>query len=562
MSYTPYIWPNILAFFVPVGFMVYMLRFRNVPAARPFSLLMGLTSLWTLFSILNIATISLSLRLVWLYLQIVPFVLLAPTILVLALEYVGRERWFTRSHLAWLLAVPVITILLAWTSAYHPFYRFNFSLDVSGVVPILRFSKGFWYWVNLGYAYMLILVACSLLLTAFPVGTPYFWNALVITVGVLLPFVTDALYTRGITPIPGYSFTPLIFIFTGALQIWAILRLGMFDLIPIAHETMLEQMPEGVVVVDDQQRIVDVNPAASRILGGSAAQLVGQALTMESRFPGWRESGSATDEPAMEVTIGSRWYHISGSSLTARQGRRMGKLIVLRDVTDLKRTQTQFVEQQRALAMTAERVRLARELHDGLGQVLGYVKMRAQIARDLLAQGETAVLDEYLANLVAVSQEAHTDIREYLIGVKSATTAEPSLLEALRQYLDQFSYHYGICAELHIAPEWHGRILLPTTEVQLLRIVQEALTNTRKHGRATCVQVNLGAQDEQAHIHIQDNGQGFDLNRVQDGLATFGLRFMRERAEELNGRLEVQSAPGQGTRISVYAPLLQPDSVS
>jgi PAS domain S-box-containing protein len=555
MQYTPYILPGIVAFFVPLGFMVYMFRFRDAPAARPFSWLMGLTSLWTLCHILNIATVLLPLRMAWVYLQIVPFVLIAPTILLLALEYTGREQWLTRRRLLWLFAIPVITILLVWSSAHHPFYRYNYTLDLSGVVPLLRADKGGWYWVNLGYAYTLTLLACGLLLTAFPVGTPYFWNAAVIAVGVLLPFGADFLFIRGITPIPGYSVTPLVFIFTGALLMWAILRLRLFDLIPVARATMLEQMPEGVVVVDGRQRIVDVNPAAADMFGQPAAQLVGQAFAPENRFSGWRESLSDGNERPLEVTIGPRWYHINRSPLTDRRRARDGTLVVLRDVTDLKQAQMQFVEQQRALAMTNERVRLARELHDGLGQVLGYVKMRAQVARDLLAQGETAVLDDYLANLVAVSQEAHTDIREYLMGVKTATTAEPAFLQGLQHYLTQYSYHYGLHAQLHVAPEWHGRILSPTAEVQLLRIVQEALTNTRKHAQARQVQVCLSVQDEQARIRIQDDGRGFDRAQIHESGATYGLRFMCERAEELNGRFTVDSAPGQGTAVTVYIPL-------
>jgi signal transduction histidine kinase len=365
----------------------------------------------------------------------------------------------------------------------------------------------------------------------------------------------DLLSMRGITPIPGYSFAPLVFIFTGALQIWAILWLRMFDLIPVAQATMLEQMPEGVVVVDDRQRIVGVNPAAAHILGQPAARLVGQAFAPESRFSGWQESLPGAGERPLEIKIDSRWYHVSRTPLADRRRLRAGNLIVLRDVKEMKQAQAQFVEQQRALAMAEERVRLARELHDGLGQVMGYVKMRAQVARDLLAEGETAVLDDYLANLIAVSQEAHTDIREYLMGVKATTATEPAFQTALQQYLSQYSYNYGIHAALHVAPEWNGRVLCPTADMQLLRIVQEALTNIRKHAQANQVQVCLSIQDEQAHIRVQDDGRGFDFQQSKDGDATFGLRFMRERAEEMHGRLVVESAPGQGTAVMVCIPL-------
>lgn len=558
MIYTPYIWPKLLAAAIPIGFALYMRRFQDVPAARPFSWLMWLASLWAIFHTLNTATIDLPLRLFWGHLQIIPFVLIAPTILALALDYIGQEQWLTRPRRLLLLAIPVITILLAWTSSYHPLYRYNFSMDLSGPVPVLRFSPGPWYWLNLGYTYLLILTAGGLLLTAFPLWTPYFWNSAIITFCILLPFLVSELYSRGITPIPGYNFSATVFVFTGALQLWALLRWRMFDLIPVARQAVLAQMREGIVVLDAQQRIVEVNPAAAQILGGPPAALVGQAFAPERRFPGLDHLTADPAEPLLELAVGPRWYQVSSSPLTGRRGLRPGRLIIWRDITELKQTQTRFVEQQRALAMTAEQVRLARELHDGLGQVLGYVKMRAAVARDLLAQGQTAEVDAYLANLLAVTQEAHTDIREYLLGVNVTAAAEPAFISALQQYLAQFSRNYGLRADLQLSPDLSGLEVGPAAAVQLLRIIQEALTNVRKYAQAERVQVSLARPDNQAQIVIEDDGQGFDPHQpAAAGSAghTFGLRFMRERAEEMGGTLEVQSAPGQGTRVIIRAPV-------
>ncbi len=544
---------------MPAGFALYMRRFPDAPAARPFSRLMGMTALWALCHALSFSTVSLPLRLFWLHLQIIPLAFMPLMILMLALEYTGREQWLTRRRWGWLLYIPLLTILIEWTSAYHTLYRYNFVLDVSGPAPVLFSSKGVWYWVYIAYTYALSLSACGVLLTAFPVQTPYFGNALVISLGIVLPFAVDLLYMLGITPIQGYSFTPLTFILTGALQLWAILRFRLFDLIPVARQTMLEQMREGMVVLDAQQRIVDVNPAAAQILGASRAQLIGQTFAPQTHFPDWQigvpAAGSIPAEQLLELSTGQSWYQVSRSSLTDRRGGRPGQLIVFRDITELKQAQLQFIEQQRALAMTEERMRLARELHDGLGQTLGYVKMRSQVARELLAQGEVAEAEQYLANLSAVAHEAHTDIREYLLGVKATSAAEPAFLHALQQYLRQFGQNYGIRAELHVAPEAQCCALTPTAEVQLLRIVQEALTNVRKYAQAARVQVSLSVEADELRICIQDDGQGFDPAAPAASGPTFGLGFMQDRAAELRGRLEVHSAPGQGTRVNVIVPL-------
>ncbi len=558
MIYTPYLWPKFLAVLIPLGFAWYARRFRDVPAALPFSRMMGVTAAWALFHALNSVTVSLPLRLWWGHLQIIPTVGLAPATFAFAMAYTGQEKRLTRRHWAWLLLIPLATVLLEWTGAYHTLYRYNFSLDVSGATPTLHDAKGLWYWMHTGYMYLLLLLASGRLVTAFPPLTPYFWNALVIAFCVIFLFAISLLYDRGITPIPGYNFSSTTFIFTGALQLWAMLRFRLFDLIPIARETMLEQMQEGMIVVDAQQRIVDINAAAAAILGASRAHLIGRAFTSVAGLSGLSafspDPATAQIEQPVELEIARRWYQVSSAPLRDPRGLRPGRLIILHDITDLKQAQARVLEQQRALAMTDERARLARELHDGLGQVLGYVKMRVQVARELLAEGQQGEVDAYLANLIAVAQDAHTDIREYLLGVRATGAADAAFVSALQQYVRQFSRNYGIRTELTVAPEVSDGALTPTTEVQLLRIIQEALTNVRKYAQATRIQINLAAQNDTVTVIIQDDGQGFDPTQPPASGPTFGLRFMRERAEELRGSLDVQSAPGKGTCINVTIP--------
>jgi signal transduction histidine kinase len=219
------------------------------------------------------------------------------------------------------------------------------------------------------------------------------------------------------------------------------------------------------------------------------------------------------------------------------------------------KAQAQLLERQRALAMLSERERLARELHDDLGQVLGYVKMQAQAARDRLAQDQKAAADSDLAQLVAVAQDAHADVREYILGAKSAAPTQPGFLPVLRQYLHRFSEHYALRTELIAPPDWMDDVLEPTVEAQLLRIIQEALTNARKHAHALCVQISIVLEESQAQIIVQDDGVGFDprLLATAEGLK-YGLGFMRERAEEVGGSVEIHSAPGAGTRVIICVP--------
>jgi signal transduction histidine kinase len=224
-------------------------------------------------------------------------------------------------------------------------------------------------------------------------------------------------------------------------------------------------------------------------------------------------------------------------------------------VTDQTRAQAQLLEQQRALATLEERDRIARELHDGIGQVLGYVKMQGQAARELLARDQVPEADGYLDRLVAVAQDAHADVREYILGARSGLPAGSPFVPALEEFLRRFSETYGITAKLSLEPEFTGERFEPMVQAQLFRIIQEALTNVRKHARASRVSVRLGITDGCGEATVRDDGVGFDpeVLKTAEG-QRFGLHFMRERAEEVGGTVDIRSAPGEGARLIIRVP--------
>ncbi len=237
------------------------------------------------------------------------------------------------------------------------------------------------------------------------------------------------------------------------------------------------------------------------------------------------------------------------------RGLAIGHLLMLRDVTERRRMQAQVLEQQQTLAVIREREHLARELHDNLGQVLAFVTAQGQAIHRLLARGEIAAADAHVGRLVEVASEADTDIRESILGLRVAFDAQ-GLLSALATYLNQYEKRYGIHTTLNAPQSLSDGAFEPLTEVQLLRIIQEALTNARKHAHARSVDVTFTVTDGHAQVTVQDDGFGFDRQAISsDPGDRVGLRVIRERAEEVGGALAVQSAAGEGTQVIVAVPL-------
>ena len=203
-------------------------------------------------------------------------------------------------------------------------------------------------------------------------------------------------------------------------------------------------------------------------------------------------------------------------------------------------------ESEEQMTILSERDRIARELHDSLAQVLGQIHLQL---RGFESRTDGAPISSELAELADVADDAYRDVRETILGLRETIPSDGGLEAALRAYLAKYTRQTGIVATLD-CDGMAGRTLPPRAEVQLLRVVQEALTNVRKHAGASAVRVELRDVEGTPVLSVTDDGVGFDPTSVVASLTGgFGLRSMRERVELLGGTLDVHTAPGDGTRI-------------
>lgn len=214
-------------------------------------------------------------------------------------------------------------------------------------------------------------------------------------------------------------------------------------------------------------------------------------------------------------------------------------------------------EQARELAIAEERGRIAREMHDSLAQVLAYVNTKAQAVQQLLQRGRSEDASAQVGQMATAAREAYADVREGILALRSSQTAERGLAQSLEEYLERWREQSGIPVELVIEPEASSVAQLsPAAEVQLLRIIQEALSNVRKHSRASRAKVELRRSSGKLDVAIQDNGEGFDpVSPTRGEFPHFGLYTMQERAEAVGGTLEISSELGKGTRVSARIPV-------
>ena len=205
---------------------------------------------------------------------------------------------------------------------------------------------------------------------------------------------------------------------------------------------------------------------------------------------------------------------------------------------------------EREAAVAEERGLLARELHDSIAQSLAFLKIQTQLLRDAVAKGDTAKRDRSMGELDVGVRECYADVRELLVHFRTRTSEE-DIESALRATLSKFEHQTGMATTLGMVG--HGLPLPSDLQIQVLHMVQEALSNVRKHSQATRVDL-LVHRHPRWRFEVQDNGVGFEVASVPPNSLHVGLGIMRERAQRIGAVVQVESAPGQGTRVCIELP--------
>ena len=207
--------------------------------------------------------------------------------------------------------------------------------------------------------------------------------------------------------------------------------------------------------------------------------------------------------------------------------------------------------QLQSSAVVEERARLAREMHDGLSQILGFLSLEMQSLELLVRQGRIDDTLEELTKARARIRDAQAEVRENILNLRTALTKAGEVIPFLRDYIQEFELQTGI--ETHVEDAASAGVhLAPMCEVQLVRIMQEALTNIRLHSDANHVWVLFQREHDGLGVHIQDDGIGFIETELKKH---FGLKSMRERTESVNGSIVIESHPGKGTHITLWLPV-------
>jgi signal transduction histidine kinase len=518
----------------------------------PFAIASLFTALWAVGLAMEYAAIDLAVKTNWVKFQVVWQLLATTTITCFILEFAWPGRWLTRRNLILLFIFPLLNVVLILVNEFYHLDWLGFGFRGSAL-PLYNQSS----WLFMAYIYGLGLVNLTVFGWLFVHSPRQRLPVIVMATGQLAAVIIFLLQAAAISkftfPIEMLAIAVLFFVY-------AIVRFGLYILNPVslAHQMALKQMHTGMLVLDSRRRVVSLNASAERILKVPSGRAMGRPVwDLLPDYPD--ESMIDTAGTEIELSLGTeqgvRHYTLTISLLKDWWGFECGVLLLLRDVTEQKEAQAKLIAQKQALATLQERERLARDLHDTLGQVLGYASMQVDAAAKLSREGKGQLAATQLDRLGGMIREAHAEVREYIMNLRTTPALHRPFFTAVQQYLEGFTSNYDIQTDLTIGSSWNGTTFSPDMQMQIFRIVQEALTNARKHSKARRVQVKFDAQDGRVFVTIRDDGDGFLPNKLETVYGRhFGLQFMQERADQLGGILQIQSAPGKGTEVVLEMP--------
>lgn len=324
-------------------------------------------------------------------------------------------------------------------------------------------------------------------------------------------------------------------------------------------ESLLEALPDAVVIVDEGGRILYTNALLEALSGYQREELLGQPVEflVPERFRDLHTNhrrGYVANPRARPMGVNLDIYlrRKDGTEFPADIAlsplRTAGGTVVvaaLRDATERKQAQARL----HRLAVLEDRERIARDLHDGVIQSLFAVGMNLQATE--AKAGDPEAVRARLSAAVDSIDVAIRDLRNYIFGLRPGILADRQLDQALRQLVEEFQEKRGLVTAIEVDERVAAQ--LGNAASQVVQVAREALSNVARHAQATTCRVSLFQRDNRGVLEIDDDGRGF--NRGRSSSRGQGLRNMRERVEAIGGTFSIESSPADGTTVRVELPL-------
>lgn len=575
-------------FFIATSLVSFFVAFlalqrRSVTGAKELGWLMisaGSGAFWLIF---EAAASTMSEKIFWSKLEYLGGVATPVLYLIFVLKFTGREKFLSLRNILLLFIIPVITFLLVITNEKHNLIWSGFS-PISEKTNLMDYFHGTWFWIGyIAYTYLLLLVS-SICLIHFIVHQtkPFRSQAWIIFTGGMFPWIVSVIYLTGSSPVPALDLTPFSITLSGALAGYAILYSRLLDLVPVAREMLVEILPDGIIVLDSQDRIQDINEAAISFLDIRQQNIIGLDASSSGAAVSTLLNAVIRKNPFDQIEIvendDTKSYSITKQSIKSQPGSR---LVIMSDITNLKKTEEDLIKAKEH-AEESDRLKsaflanMSHEIRTPLNGILGFTELLN--ASDLTDKEQ----DDYLEiirkggdRLLKIINDI-IDISKIESGQMQVTISKTNISEQLQTIYSFFKPESDSKRIMLINKNGSPveETIVETDAQKLYAIHTNLIKNAIKFTQSGFVEFGFERKNSHLEFFVKDTGAGisneqkkFIFERFRQGNDTLtrnyegtglGLSISKAYVEMLGGKIWFESEYGKGTVFHFTIPYYSP----
>lgn len=308
-------------------------RHRQSSSATHLGLLTVASTIWSFAAAFEVSGTTLQLKMFWTNVTYIGISSAPLLYFLLALSYSPDKKYLTLKNILLLAVFPLMTFIVVLSNPMHNWYYTE--VNINAINNIAIYGHGFWFWLHTAYSYVLLLSGLLLFSKSLFHFPPYYKSQIVILIGgALFPFIGNIMYVFNLNPIPGMEWTPIAFTISGFLFMVGIIKYRLVDIIPVARRKLVQTMKEGLLVLDSDNRIVDLNPAMESIFELRAKEILGKPA--KDVFQNWPDFLRGIHGEVIKDTFGfdNLHYELLITELLNVKNDPNGRMILLRDITD------------------------------------------------------------------------------------------------------------------------------------------------------------------------------------------------------------------------------------
>ncbi|MEI8306533.1 MAG: histidine kinase N-terminal 7TM domain-containing protein [Chloroflexales bacterium] len=588
-------------------------RRRGDPASMPFLALTFLVGLWSFGNAFELSSATAATAFFWVRIEYIAIVLVPVVWLMMMLAFSERRTILSHTWVVSLLLIPLITTAIIWSSATMSLFWREFAIETLNPLTVIRVQRGPWFWAHTAYSYLLLAGGTFLLIRSL-INTPglYRDQSLALLLGATAPWLVNVLYVFGLIPEAFPDPTAIAFVITGLAFSWAIRNAGLFELGPMAYREVIQQMSDGMMVLDPLNRIVDINISAAHAFDLPVDQLIGQPFKkVTAKWPSLidRYSDLLTLDRSANMEIGIQnngellVYDLQVTPLQGPRGKLNGRMLVWRNITVIKQAMAQIQHQNERLenqaiilqeakvsAEAGSRAKsvflttMSHELRTPLSAMLGYTDL---IQYDL-AENDTDALNKDLANIKYAGEHLLNLIGGILDYAKieagkmklnlSTFLVQGIVVEALASVRPLVERNANRL-DLEIAD---NLITMHADPIKVRQVLINLLSNAAKFTQSGVItlrvsviadahanQSTVNSQPSAIVFEVIDTGVGMTEGHLSQLFQDFtqvvtsprgqigtglGLSLSQKLCTLMGGQITVKSKPGHGTTFTVTLP--------